>query len=352
MIATFYPITSHADKGVFLNEKIIKDEKGQVVKTYYEGDKVKIVGENDNNYILFYDHKFYEVEKSLILKTHIEKEEYLSVSNDAKLRIQPSFFSYVLDDSLEDQKFVRISDVLTDYYWVKVKSENGLIGYIYIEDVISNNEEKIVYTRAFLKDDFLVDEHLFKYGEDVKLFDYENGKFSAKIEGDVYRIDKSFITFQQPPPKIRTPSGEKVDQLDIYGDIEYITPVNQKYPRITSRFGPRWGRLHGGTDVGIPIGTPIYAVKDGIVVASVNNQTYSRIGYGNYIKINHGTEETVYAHLNKAIVSVGEEVKQGQLIGFSGNSGHSFGPHLHFELIRNGKKVDSYFIVYQPYIYR
>lgn len=106
------------------------------------------------------------------------------------------------------------------------------------------------------------------------------------------------------------------------------------YP-ITSSFGMRfhpvlnYSRLHAGIDIGVPMGTPIYALKDGTVTAA---QTMS--GYGNVVMIDHGDITSVYAHNSSLAVSVGQTVKGGQLISYSGNSGVSSGPHLHFE-IRN-----------------
>lgn len=106
------------------------------------------------------------------------------------------------------------------------------------------------------------------------------------------------------------------------------------YP-ITSSFGMRfhpvlgYSRLHAGMDIGVPMGTPVYALKDGVVIAA-----QSMSGYGNVVMINHGDITTVYGHNSSLAVSVGQTVKGGQLISYSGNSGVSSGPHLHFE-VRN-----------------
>ncbi len=104
--------------------------------------------------------------------------------------------------------------------------------------------------------------------------------------------------------------------------------------KITSPFGEdifrgvkRW---HNGVDVGIPVGTPIYAVADGIVKATNNDLK----GYGLYIVIEHTKVFicSLSAHLSKFNVKVGQLVKQGQIIGYSGNTGLSSAPHLHFEI--------------------
>jgi murein DD-endopeptidase MepM/ murein hydrolase activator NlpD len=105
---------------------------------------------------------------------------------------------------------------------------------------------------------------------------------------------------------------------------------------VTSGFGYRWGRLHAGVDIAVPIGTPIRAAASGrVAIAGWVG------GYGNYTCIQHsGSLSTCYGHQNSIGVSVGSSVTQGQVIGASGNTGHSTGPHLHFETRINGNPVD------------
>ncbi|MGH2947082.1 MAG: murein hydrolase activator EnvC family protein [Solirubrobacteraceae bacterium] len=105
---------------------------------------------------------------------------------------------------------------------------------------------------------------------------------------------------------------------------------------ISSGFGMRWGRLHAGIDIPLPEGTGLRAADGGrVVVAGPMG------GYGNYICIQHGGAlSTCYGHLSSIGVSVGQSVSQGQVIGASGNTGNSTGPHLHFETRVNGNPVD------------
>ena len=101
---------------------------------------------------------------------------------------------------------------------------------------------------------------------------------------------------------------------------------------ITSGFGYRWGRLHAGIDIGVGIGTPIRAAKAGTVIYSSWMS-----GYGNVIIIDHGGGfSTLYAHQSRLVAGDGQQVAQGQLVGYSGNTGDSTGPHLHFETRVNG----------------
>ena len=112
-----------------------------------------------------------------------------------------------------------------------------------------------------------------------------------------------------------------------------IWPVNGP---VTSPFGWRWGRLHAGIDIGVPSGTPIHAAASGTVVIAGWVS-----GYGNYTCIDHGGGmATCYGHQSSFATSVGAQVTQGQVIGYTGCTGHCFGPHLHFEVRINGTPVD------------
>ncbi len=94
---------------------------------------------------------------------------------------------------------------------------------------------------------------------------------------------------------------------------------------------------HRAIDYAAAIGTPIRAVGDGVVTFA----GWSSIGYGNFTKIRHNaTYSTNYAHQSKIIVKVGQRVKQGQIIGYVGSTGYSTGPHLHFEMVKNGQKIN------------
>lgn len=112
--------------------------------------------------------------------------------------------------------------------------------------------------------------------------------------------------------------------------------------RVTSQFGNRFHpvlkvyKLHTGMDLGVPSGTPVHAMADGEVIIA----KYSS-GYGNYVVINHGSGiSTLYAHNSKLLVKVGDKVKGGQVISKSGNTGYSTGPHLHFEVRKNGTPIN------------
>ncbi|GID26524.1 hypothetical protein Abr02nite_15070 [Paractinoplanes brasiliensis] len=98
--------------------------------------------------------------------------------------------------------------------------------------------------------------------------------------------------------------------------------------RVTSCFGPRWGRLHAGVDMAGPNGSPILAAGAGVVVRAGAAQ-----GYGNAVLIDHGNGYlTHYGHMSAIAVHEGQRVEPGEQIGDEGSTGHSTGPHLHFEV--------------------
>ncbi len=105
---------------------------------------------------------------------------------------------------------------------------------------------------------------------------------------------------------------------------------------LTSRFGPRWGEVHEGIDIAVPVGTPVRAAQDGTVAAAGPAE-----GFGRWVVLDHaGGLRTVYGHLSAERVVIGQPVHAGQTVALSGNTGDSRGPHLHFEVHVNGRPED------------
>ena len=128
---------------------------------------------------------------------------------------------------------------------------------------------------------------------------------------------------KEPPPK--------------KGTGVFATPTRGS---ISSRFGMRRGRHHDGLDIAAPLGTPVKAADGGDVIFVGTSGTYGKL-----IKIDHGAGfQTWYGHLSAYSVKVGDKVYKGQIIGAVGNTGRSTGPHLHFEIRKNGvpKNPSSY----------
>jgi len=143
------------------------------------------------------------------------------------------------------------------------------------------------------------------------------------------------------------PGGGEILQPDPawQGTGIFAWPVQAGF-RITSSFGWRTHPIsgernfHTGMDIGAPTNTPILAMADGIVTVANATDSWGG-GYGFFIRIDHGGGyETLYAHAIAIGVRVGEEVEQGQVIGWVGSTGNSTGPHLHFEVFHNGTRVN------------
>lgn len=136
-------------------------------------------------------------------------------------------------------------------------------------------------------------------------------------------------------PGAKPPSGGSVRTAAASRSVSGRDSGNWAWPArgpITSGFGTRWGRFHEGIDVGVGTGTSVRASRSGRVTRAGWDG-----GYGKVVMISHGGGlSTVYAHLSEIDVSVGEQVDQGQVVGLSGNTGNSTGPHLHFEVRVNG----------------
>jgi murein DD-endopeptidase MepM/ murein hydrolase activator NlpD len=129
-----------------------------------------------------------------------------------------------------------------------------------------------------------------------------------------------------------------------------IQPVaNKDLNRIASGFGYRIDpiyktpKMHAGLDFSAPQGTPIYATANG----TVRLATYSDAGYGNHVIINHGYGyETLYGHMVRIKARSGQKVSRGEIIGYVGSTGKSTGPHCHYEVHKNGQKLDPIYFFY------
>ena len=126
--------------------------------------------------------------------------------------------------------------------------------------------------------------------------------------------------------------GLSYDEEAIYSKL--YRPVSGGV--LSSGFGERWGRMHRGVDLALPLGSEIYAADGGTVYFAGWSS-----GYGNLVKIDHGNGmQTFYAHCSQLLVTQGQKVERGELIARVGSTGRSTGPHLHFEVIINRTVID------------
>jgi murein DD-endopeptidase MepM/ murein hydrolase activator NlpD len=155
--------------------------------------------------------------------------------------------------------------------------------------------------------------------------------------------------------KAQEESYKEIDALiqnkqKMLASIPAIQPVaNKDLNRIASGFGYRIDpiyktmKFHQGLDFTAPVGTPIYATGDG----RVEDASFSDVGYGNHVIINHGYGyKTLYAHMVRIKAKRGQQVNRGDVIGWVGSTGKSTGPHCHYEVSKNGMKVDPVYFFY------
>ena len=162
----------------------------------------------------------------------------------------------------------------------------------------------------------------------------EASKKADKLSKQLYIQSKSF-------DEVIDLAKNKADML---ASIPAIQPIaNKDLGRVASGYGYRihpiykTRKLHTGMDFTAPQGTPIYATGDG-EIAKVRR---SRRGYGNHVIVDHGYGyQTLYAHMTKYIVYRGQKVKRGEIIGYVGSTGTSVAPHLHYEVIKNKRKIN------------
>jgi murein DD-endopeptidase MepM/ murein hydrolase activator NlpD len=170
---------------------------------------------------------------------------------------------------------------------------------------------------------------------------YSNSNLVVETAKRLDKIRKKMAVQSTSFEELKKLAEEKTEMLSC---IPAILPISNKdLTRTASGWGLRVHpyykivRFHYGMDFTAPQGTDIYVTGDGVVEA-VN---YSKRGYGNHIIINHGFGyKTIYAHLDRPNVRVGQHVKRGDVIGFVGSTGMSLAPHLHYEVELNGEKVD------------
>ena len=304
-----------------------------------------------------------EKEKNLILKT-VAKNKDLKV-----LKINQKI-SFKIDKK-ENEKILEFKieiDNKNEILFSRSKN-NKIFNSITIE---KNLEKKLVYKEAIIKSSIYNSAIELGIRPNVIIDFARLYGFQVDFQRDVWKNDSFQIIYEE----FKNSKGKVVDtgniiyanlnlqnnDLNLYkfeyekGKIDYFdengksvrktlmkTPINGA--RLSSSFGKRkhpilgFTKMHTGTDFAAPKGTPIMASGDGVILKSGWCG-----GGGNCVKIKHNSVyQTVYAHLSKfgRGIKKGVRVKQGQIIGYVGSTGLSTGPHLHYEVIENGRKINS-----------
>ena len=154
------------------------------------------------------------------------------------------------------------------------------------------------------------------------------GQLDPRSEVDVHNLTKAADIGQQIARRtaiLRSALADGAPEANVIDGQAFVRPA---LGRLTSLFGARWGVTHYGVDIANAIGTPIYALTDGVVAESGPAS-----GFGMWVVVRHPDgERTVYGHVNRSYVTVGQEVRAGERIADIGNRGFSTGPHLHLEV--------------------
>ena len=283
---------------IFINTEIriiTKEDQGinKLVSFFYPIDEITSVEVKRNKDEFVVNKNILKLEKQeVVLSNSIKNNLY---SSAVEVGVEPNIiveFANIFGFEVDFQRDIQVGDKFEIYY-ERLLDEDGAVrntGKIFYASMFVNNKEISLYN--------------FKYNNETGFYD---------VDG------KSVIKTLMK------------------------TPINGA--RLSSSFGFRrhpilgFNKLHQGTDFAAKTGTPIMASGSGVVVMA---QKYK--GYGNYVKIRHNsTYETAYAHMSKygRGIRKGVRVNQGQIIGYVGSTGLSTGPHLHYEVIENGKRVNS-----------
>ena len=304
-----------------VNQKEIKSIKKKLSKKVNlnklnAGQKIFFTIDQSNNSIKSFVFQVSNKERVFLTKNEKEdnfNQEILLTKLDKKIIYQENIITQSLYKSAMDRKipastiieFARIYGFQVDFQRDIRKRDRFQIMY----EVFVNENKKIIETGNILFANLILS------GEDNSLYYFDK-------EGSIGHYDKNGKSIKKALMK---------------------TPINGA--RLSSPFGMRkhpidgFNKMHKGTDFAAPMGTPIMASGDGVV-----KKAGWCGGGGNCVVIKHNsTYKTIYAHMSKFAQGIrsGARVKQGQTIGYVGSTGKSTGPHLHYEVIVNGKKVNS-----------
>ena len=314
-------------ESIINNIEISKNEKNLFLETVKKNKKIKILRPNQKIYFKI-DKKYNPKIIEFIVEVNKKKEIYFARNLENK-----NFKSNIIEKNLNKRISYRESKITNSLYQTAISLKINpsiiiefarLYGFQvdFQRDIWKNDSFQIIY-EEFLNEDGVIVEtgniifaNLNLQNEDLKLYRHEYEK-------------------------------NKIDYFDENGKSMrktlMKTPINGA--RLSSSFGKRkhpilgFTKMHTGTDFAAPTGTPILASGDGLVVRA---QWCG--GGGNCVKIKHNSiYQTVYAHMSKfgRGIKKGARVKQGQIIGYVGSTGLSTGPHLHYEVIENGRKINS-----------
>ena len=248
------------------------------------------------------------------------------------------FFQFF--DSPKEKRLNREIDILTSQYEI---IEDKLNQVELVLDDIQNRDDNI-YRVIFEAEPISKSIRKAGYGGVNRyqyLQGYSNSELIINTSEKIDQISKQLYIQSKSYDKIIKLAKNKTGMLAALPAIQPVS--NKNLSRMASGYGYRihpiykTKKLHTGMDFSAKSGTPIYATGDG----KISKLRKSRRGYGNHVIIDHGYGyKTLYAHMQKYIVHKGQKVKRGEVIGYVGNTGTSVAPHLHYEVIKDNRKID------------
>ena len=275
----------------------------------------------------------------------VDRTDDIFVSLDSKEYFEDFIFSDKKDKEIDNNLNIKYIPKKIEYQRYRVRSNDNIksiakkFGLLEDTIILCNN---IKSERHIRPGDIIEipnqDGRIIKVDRNDSLIKIAN-RYGVRVEDivDVNDISSSNIIIGS---KIFIP-GSRMTQYEKnkFYEVIYIWPLKGN---ISSYFGPRIDPItggygyHTGIDIKGRFGYPVRATSDGVISNIGFNQVY-----GNYIEIKHKDGiVSIYAHLSATLVKEGEEINQGKIIGRVGNSGRSTGPHLHFEIRKNGKFID------------
>ena len=282
-------------------------------------------------------------------------EEFIGYSED-KQKLQTQIYNYMEHGEGDHIAFVQIEDLPTyelcflkkgivtndEEIYNKVKG-TGTTYYKFYAIAVDNQEK--LYVSTFKEAEDTVEQLKKKQSANseklsiVEKYSTELSELKQTSEAVSSLYEQKKVVKKVTVSSTKVTSGKVATGKAPNVGINFAYPVNS--PNISSGYGARWGRTHKGLDFAESTGTNIYASAPGTVTFSGWNTG----GFGYLVIISHGNGvQTYYAHCSSLVAKVGQNVSQGQLIAKVGNTGRSFGAHLHFEIRVNG-------VAYNPALY-
>lgn len=263
---------------------------------------------------------------------------FIASSTAIALGLVMLFFS-IFDSPKEKELKREIDNLLVQYELL----ESQIVNSSHILDELQERDDNI-YRVIFEAEPIDASIRRAGFGGVNRYKKYEGFKHSdlvAELHKKVDQVSKAIYVQSKSFDAVLDLAQNKEEML---AHIPAIQPVaNKNLKRMASGYGNRihpvykTKKMHWGMDFSAPKGSEVYATGDG----KIEKVKRSKRGYGNQVKIDHGYGyKTFYAHLNKYIVKRGQKVKRGDLIGYVGSTGTSTAPHLHYEVIKNKRKVN------------